>query len=232
MSETTQVPPSILPTDEDELQELAALGLPVAPAGGAAPLALANDADVVELIAQGGALLRRIRQLEEERAITRGAMQKELELIERVYGPQLEAYDRRRAYLDGCVRQIAQVLDARGALEKKKTVKTAFGDFGKRAKAAQWKITDPDATRRWAEETVPEAVRITVQVPLSEWDNLLGIAQLRPEEAQAKGIVEKKREVLVSGLQEAGITFGAAEIPGVEHVEATAEWVVKPNLED
>lgn len=227
-------PETILPTDADEVAELAALGVVLAPATEGAPAAIVGANDLASYQAAAAFYLRRIRQVAQERAVTEAAMRKEQASIERAYGPQLAAADRQRAYLEGRVRELAQFAEAAGAFEKRKTLKTSAGEFGTRRKPERWEITDPEATRRWAEQTVPEAVRVTVQLPLSLYEEIITARYVDEEGAEVlpASWVEKKREVLVKGLEEAGIVFGAAEIPGVSHVPASTEYVVKPNLED
>lgn len=219
---TGQTPDFLVSADADERADLEAFGLTIEDAA-----TIENPQDLAALTGAAAFYFRRIREVERERATTRAAMQKELDLITRCYEPQMQAADRAIAYLSGKVQEIARLYDAAGGFQKKKTVKTSVGDFGKKAIPERWTIAAPEATLAWAQDAMPEAVRVTVQMPLS--DLLDGLQD--DEAALPKGWTEKKREVLVKTLEEAGVVLDAAEIPGVQRTGGGEEWVVKPLLD-
>lgn len=219
-----------LPTDEDELRELAAAGIVLDPdsdGGLLLDVSTAKDEDIARVAGAASFFLRRIAVAEAEQAQLQRQRQFEEARLERVYGPLLAAAKQRAIHFTARVKELTDLAQGIGAFEKKKSIATGGGTFGIRKVAAKPKIMDPEALVDWAEDAMPNAVRITLETTLEQLDAMMiPYGDQHPDEPLP--YKEKKREVLITALQEEGVAFDTVEIPGIAVMPPTTEYVIKP----
>lgn len=219
-----------LPTDSEEIAELESLGIHFADE--TAKLAGAPDEqDVTRLATAASFYLRRIAAADAEmnRVFARKGF--ELARLERVYGPQIAAELQRIETYTKKLHLITDAVEALGGFAKKKSIATGGGTFGIRACPAKAKIVDNAAVTAWALETFPDAVRVTVQMRWSDYQQMRKTLEESGIDLETDGdllLKEKAREVLVSALQEEGVDLIKSAIPGIEVSEARTEYVIKP----
>lgn len=156
----------ILPTDSEEFDDLArATGITfLSDDSGALDAAVAVHADAANFDALASFLLRRLAGHREESDRLVAAMKKEQELIIGHYNRLIEATHAKEADTTKRLELLTTAAIDAGALTKKQTRETAFGEYGWRKVPETVKVTDPDALLMWASANRPELVKRTEKI--------------------------------------------------------------------
>jgi phage host-nuclease inhibitor protein Gam len=188
--------------DDDVTQDLAAMGIALAPNVEAEMDDERRHAMAAVLLRRAGGVGREIEQIE-------GTMSLELEAIRAHYERQLMPLRTRRQVFLDFVANLAGLVQ----WKKKKSAATPYGSFGVKDRAASVRLADAAAALTWARTNQPDVVRVVVTLPLAD-----AYQYFTDDELAATGKVELEWGKLKAALDAAG-----ALPPGVERVEPVRE---------
>lgn len=156
-----------LPTDQDELAELAAVGIVF---DGTDSLT-ADNADAASYDAAASMLLRRLAAQAAETGRLVAAMKKEQQLIADHYRRLITTADARETASRRQLKLLTASARAAGFLTSRQTRETTFGEYGWRRSPETVRVLDDQALLAWARTAQPALVKrtekVTETVPLA-----------------------------------------------------------------
>ncbi len=145
--------PSVLPSEQDELADLASIGIVLEGPTTDAQLDAAAS-EVCRLLGEAQAELDRYEEAESA----------EVARIEMRYMALCEPIDRRIAQLELLGRDLA----ARADFGKKKSRKVGFGSYGRKLRSEAVKIVDRAAALEWFKAHAPDVVEVVTPEPVEK----------------------------------------------------------------
>lgn len=137
-----------LPSEQDEQDELAAVGVDLTPA---------SPADAIDAAASEN--LRRMLAVAADLERYEAARRREVMAIDARYARRTDPLRRRAAALEAEVQRLAAFAD----FGKQQSRAVGYGTYGRRAVPARLQVTDAAALLAWARAAAPHAVRQTIK---------------------------------------------------------------------
>jgi len=159
-----------LPTDEDEVAELASVGLVLED-----PI----TADQPRRDAFASWLLESMARSDREIAEREKARDLEIAIITARYDRTLSRLHVRRAEKESQVKVLAEISALAGGFGKQKSRTVGYGSYGGRKRAERLEVTDAAEVLAWAKASNPELVRVTTRedvpvAPLAQYFKVSG----------------------------------------------------------